>query len=99
MGALMAQAQAMQAQLAAAQASLATMEVTGSAAGSLVTARMSGKGELIAVTIDPSVADPQDTATLSDLVVAAVRDAQRQVSDAAEQALGPLAGGLAALGF
>ncbi len=40
---------------------------------------MTGAGELTAVRIDPKAVDPDDTETLGDLIVAAVRDASNQV--------------------
>jgi DNA-binding protein YbaB len=55
---------------------------------------MSGGGELKSLNIDPKVVDPDDVETLADLVVAAVRDANTQVSELASQKMGPLAGGL-----
>ena len=91
---ILQQAQQMQEQLMSAQQELADSEVTGSAGGGLVTAVMSGGGELKSLTIDPKVVDPDDVETLADLVVAAVRDANHQVSDLASQKMGPLAGGL-----
>ncbi|HEY4017878.1 MAG TPA: YbaB/EbfC family nucleoid-associated protein [Pseudonocardiaceae bacterium] len=91
---ILQQAQQMQQQLMSAQQELADAEVTGSAGGGLVTAVMSGGGELKSVTIDPKVVDPDDVETLADLVVAAVRDANTQVSELASQKMGPLAGGL-----
>jgi DNA-binding YbaB/EbfC family protein len=90
---LMKQAQQMQQQLEAAQAELAVAEVHGSAGGGLVTAAMLGTGELTALTIDPSVIDPQDVETLQDLIVAAVRDAHRAMGELAAARMGPLAGG------
>lgn len=91
---ILQQAQQMQQQLMSAQQELADAEVTGSAGGGLVTATMSGGGELKSLTIDPKVVDPDDVETLADLVVAAVRDANGQVSELASQKMGPLAGGL-----
>ena len=93
---ILQQAQQMQQQLMSAQQELADSEVTGSAGGGLVTAAMSGGGELKSLTIDPKVVDPDDVETLADLVVAAVRDANSQASELASQKMGPLAGGLAA---
>ncbi len=72
---LMAQAQAMQTQLAQAQEKLDGAEVTGTAGGGLVTATVKGTGELVGLVIKPEACDPEDTETLADLVVAAVRDA------------------------
>lgn len=91
---LMAQAQKMQEQMTAAQEQLSAAEVTGTAGGGLVTVTMTGSGEVEAVAIDPKVVDPDDIESLQDLVVAAVRDANRQVGELASQKLGPLAGGL-----
>jgi len=99
MQALMQQAAQMQAQLMAAQEELADTEVTGSAGGGLVRVTMTGSGELTAVTIDPKAVDSEDVESLQDLVVAAVRDASRQVAELASQTMGPLAGGLGGLGL
>jgi hypothetical protein len=96
---LMKQAQKMQQQMVAAQAELSAAEVTGSAGGGLVTATVSGSGELKSLTIDPKVVDPDDTETLADLVVAAVRAANEQAQALTEQKMGPLAGGLGGLGM
>jgi nucleoid-associated protein EbfC len=91
---LMQQAQQMQQQLVAAQEELAASEVTGSAGGGLVSATMTGDGELTALTIAPAAVDPDDLETLQDLVVAAVRDAKRAADELAAERMGPLAGGL-----
>ena len=87
-------AQQMRQQLAAAQEQLAEEEVTGSAGGGLVTATMTGSGELTAVTIAPAAVDPDDLETLQDLVVAAVRDASRLAGELSADRMGPLASGL-----
>lgn len=51
------------------------MEVQGEAAQGLVTCRMTGKHELKAIKIDPSVIKAEEADVLEDLVVAAVNDA------------------------
>ncbi|MFZ0835280.1 MAG: YbaB/EbfC family nucleoid-associated protein [Mycobacterium sp.] len=94
MSALLAQAQQMQQQLMEAQEQLAASEVTGEAGGGLVQVTMKGSGEVVGVSIDPKVVDPSDVETLEDLVVGAVADASRQVTELAQSRLGPLAGGL-----
>ncbi|MGI8679272.1 MAG: YbaB/EbfC family nucleoid-associated protein [Jatrophihabitans sp.] len=100
---LMKQAQQMQEQLVAAQSELAEAQVTGTAGGGLVSATLSGAGELLAITIDPKAVDPDDMETLQDLVVAAVRDANRGVAELAQETMGPvtgaLGGGLGGLGL
>lgn len=95
---LLQQAQQMQQQLMTAQQELAAAEVTGTAGGGLVTAVVSGGGDLKSLTIDPKVVDPEDTETLADLIVAAVRDANSKAQGLAAQKMGPLAGGLGGLG-
>ena len=94
MAQLLKQAQQMQQQMVAAQEELARTEVTGTAGGGLVSATMTGSGELTALTIAPAAVDPDDLETLQDLVVAAVRDAKHSADDLAAQKMGPLAGGL-----
>ena len=94
LNAIMQQAQALQQQMADAQAQLAEQRVTGTAGGGLVTATATGDGELVSLEIKPEAVDPSDVESLQDLVVAAVRDANRAASELAQQTLGPLAQGL-----
>ena len=94
MSGLLAQAQAMQQQFLNAQQELAEMQVEGSAGGDLVTATVTGAGELVGLEIKPEAVDPSDTETLADLILAAVRDATNKAQAVAASKLGPLAGGL-----
>ena len=96
---LLQQAQKMQQDLANAQEELARTEVDGTAGGGLVKATVNGSGELRALVIDPKAVDPEDTETLADLVLAAVRDATHQAQALAASKLGPLAGGLGGAGL
>jgi nucleoid-associated protein EbfC len=99
---LLAAAQQMQSQLATAQQELADAEVEGTAGGGLVTAVVNGQGELVDLTIDAEAidsGDPEETAqTLADLVLAAVRDAYRAVSDLQQEKMGPFAAGIGGMG-
>jgi len=90
LNALLAQAQAMQSQLEAAQADLANKTVQGSSGGGLVEATLTGTGELVGLKISPEVCDPTDTETLADLVVAAVRDANNQAMALAQATMPPI---------
>jgi len=96
---LMKQAQKMQQQLMAAQEELAQAQVEGSAGGGMVKATVTGSGELMSLEIDPSVVDPEDVETLTDLVIAAVRDASRAAQELTQEKMGPLAGGLGGMGL
>ncbi|CAM3855349.1 YbaB/EbfC family nucleoid-associated protein [Smaragdicoccus niigatensis] len=99
MGQLLAQAQQMQQQLMAMQAELAEAEIEGEAGGGLVKATVKGSGELVALTIDPKVVDPEDVETLQDLVIGAIADAGNKAQELTAQKLGPLAGGLGGSGI
>ena len=87
---LMKQAQKMQQQLEAAQAELAAAEVDRHRR------RRPGHGDrdrhrraASRSKIDPKAVDPDDVETLQDLVVAAVRDANRAADELAEREDGP----------
>lgn len=99
MSALLAQAQQVQQKLMEAQEQLANAEVHGQAGGGLVQVTMKGSGEIVGVSIDPKVVDPDDVETLQDLIVGALADAARQVTMLAQERLGPLAGGMGELGI
>ena len=96
MNALLQQAQQMQEQLASAQARLADTVVDGTVAGGAVTVQVNGVGELVGVEIKAGgfdAANPDDLSDLSDMIVAAYRDAKAQADALAGEALGPLAEG------
>ena len=99
MSGLLAQAQAMQAQLMQAQQELAEAKVDGTSGGDLVTATVTGSGELVGLVIKPEAIDPADPETVADLVLAAVRDATTRAQALAAAKLGPMAGGLGGLPF
>jgi len=84
MGNLQRMAQQMQQEMMRIQAELETTMVDGSAGGGVVGATVTGKQELVSITIDPSVVDPADVDMLQDLVVAAVNDALRSARTIAE---------------
>ncbi len=94
MGNLAKMAQQMQADMARAQQELDVLRVEGSAGGGVVRAVVSGKLDIISVSIDPEVVDPDDMEDLQDLVVAAVADAQTNAKAAAEEKMSRIAGGL-----
>ncbi len=94
MGNLQRMAMQMQQEMARVQAELETMTVDGSAGGGVVTATVTGKQQLVSLTIDPSAVDPADVEMLQDLVVAAVNDALRASREVAEQKMAAVTGGL-----
>jgi len=86
--------QKMQQEMARVQAELEAATVGGSAGGGVVSATVTGKQELVSVTIDPSAVDPADVEMLQDLVVAAVNDALRASRELAEEKMAVVTGGL-----
>ena len=87
-------AQQMQQEMLRVQTELESMTVDGSAGGGVVQATVTGKQELVSVTIHPSAVDPDDVEMLQDLVVAAVNDALRASRDGAESKMAAVTGGL-----
>lgn len=101
MNALLQQAQQMQEQLQEAQARLADQVVSGTVAGGAVTVSVNGVGELQSVSITAGQfdgTDSDDLADLSDMIVAAYRDAKAKAEAVASEAMGPLTEGLEGLG-
>ena len=98
LGALLEQAQAMQAQLAQAQEEAAERVVEGQAGGGAVKVRVTGGLTVESVSIDPSAVDPDDLSLLEDLVVAATNDALARAQELTKTALGGIdLGGAAGL--
>ena len=95
---LLQAAAAMQSQLMSAQQELAEAEVEGTAGGGLVTATVNGQGELVDLSIAAAAidgGDPEETAqTVADLVLAAYRDACREVDELQQETMAPFAAGL-----
>ena len=88
---MMQQAQAMQTRM---EQELSAMKVEGSSGGGMVKIEMSGKKEVLSVVIDKQAVDPADVETLQDLVLAAMRDASRQVDEAVQKKTASMLGGM-----
>ena len=94
LGDLQRMAQQMAQNVQQAQQELEQTHVEGSAGGGVVKATMTGKPELVGLTIDPSAIDPADADMLQDLIVAAVNDALRAAEALRQERLGALTGGM-----
>jgi DNA-binding YbaB/EbfC family protein len=92
LGNLMKQAQEMQKNMEKAQQEIAQMEVEGEAGGGMVKVQMTGKHELVRVTIDDSLMD--DKEMLEDLFAAAVNSAVRKVESTTQEKMGGLTQGM-----
>lgn len=89
MQSMMKQAQQMQAKL---QEEIAQIRVEASAGGGMVTVKMDGQKNCLAVKIDPEVAG--DVEMLQDMVLAAVNEASKKVDQEAQGKMGGMLGGL-----
>ena len=90
----MRQAQKMQKELNKAQEEIATMSFEATAGGGMVTAVASGDMAITSLTIDPDAVDPEDVEMLQDMVVAAVNEALRGVSELSNQRMSAVTGGM-----
>ena len=91
---MLKQAQKMQQDMLKAQEELEAKEYEATAGGGVVTARVSGRKELVGVTIDPDAVDPDDVEMLQDLIVAAVNEGLRMAAEDAASQMQKLTGGL-----
>ena len=92
-------AQQMQQEMLRVQTELESTTVDGSAGGGVVSATVTGKQELVSITIDPSAVDPDDVEMLQDLVLAAVTEALNQSRDASAKRMERVTGGFKIPGF
>lgn len=91
---ILQQAKDMQDRFQKIQDELQQTTVTGAAGGGMVTAVVSGTGQIKKLKLDPSVVNPADIEMLEDLVVVAVADAQQKAQAAAQDQMGKLTGGM-----
>lgn len=91
---LMKQAQQMQAGMAAAQEELSRRTVEASVGGGKVTVVANGAGDVLSLTIDRSVVDPEDVDFLQDLVLKGVQEAITKGKDMAAAEMKKLTGGM-----
>ena len=81
MAKMMKAAQEMQGKMAEMQESLGNITVEGQAGAGLVKVTATAKGELKALSIDPSIFREEDREMVEDLILAAVKDAQGRAAE------------------
>lgn len=94
---LMKQAQRMQRQMEEGQKELETKEFSAKAGGGAVEVVVTGKKEIVKVTLSEEAVDPEDIETLQDLIMAAANEALRQAEEANNELMGKMAGGFGGL--
>ena len=95
---LMKQAQKMQKQMEEQQKALQEKEFVATSGGGVVSVSVNGQKEVLKLTIEPEVVDPEDVETLEDLVVAALNEAFKQVDEEQASLVGKMTGGLGGFG-
>ncbi len=91
---LVKQAQNLQAKMAKLQEELSQKEIEASAGGGMVLAVVNGRQELVSLTIDPEVIDPQEKDMLQDLIIAAVNEAVSRSREMVQSEMSKLTGGI-----
>ena len=88
------QVQAMQAMMEKKQDEIEAHEVETSAGGGAVTVKVNGRKELVDIKLSPEAVDPDDIDMLQDLIMSAVYEAVRQISEYSEAEMSKVTGGL-----
>ncbi|WBU57740.1 YbaB/EbfC family nucleoid-associated protein [Paracoccus sediminicola] len=88
MAKMMAAAKDMQSKMAEIQEGLEKMTVTGESGAGLVKATATAKGELTGLEIDPSIFVASEKEVVEDLILAAIKDAQRRAHEKAQSEMG-----------
>ena len=96
---LMKQAQKMQEQMQRTQAELADKTVEVKAAGGKVTVVANGAGDVISLTIEKDIVDPEDVEFLEEAVLSGVKQAIEQGKELAQSEMTKITGGLGVAGL
>ncbi|MBW2612325.1 MAG: YbaB/EbfC family nucleoid-associated protein [Deltaproteobacteria bacterium] len=94
MGKMMKQAQQLQAKMMKMQDDLAEKTVEATSGGGMIKVVANGKQQVVSITIEKEVVDPEDVEMLQDLVLAAVNDALNRSQEMVSGAMSKLTGGM-----
>ena len=94
MSQIMKQAQKFQTKMAKLQEELSERTVEASAGGGMVTVVANGGQDVLSISIDPEVVDPDDVEMLQDLIMAAVNDALNKAKAMMNEEMGQLTKGM-----
>ena len=85
---LMKEAKKMQADLEKTQSELAEKEFEASAGGGAITAKVNGQKQILSLSLQKELVDPDDVEMLQDLIVTCLNQAFKQVDDAQTASMG-----------
>jgi DNA-binding YbaB/EbfC family protein len=91
---IMNMAQKLQGDMQRVQRELENKTAEATSGGGMVTAVINGRFELVSLTIDPNVVDPNDKGMLEDLIVAAVNQAVERIRETTRNEMSKLSAGL-----
>ena len=98
-GSMMKKIQQMQEDMEKVQAEVEASSYSASAGGGAVEAVVNGKHEILSVTIQPDVVDPEDVEMLQDMIIVAVNEAIRKATEAMDKGIESAKGGLSIPGL
>lgn len=94
MNSVIKQAQKMQEEMERVQGELEEKTVEAAAGGGAVKAVVSGKKQIVSLTIDPDAVDPEDVETLQDMIMLAVNEAISKADEMMAEGMSSVTGGL-----
>lgn len=99
MGNMVKQAQKLQAKMLKLQDELAERTVETAAGGGMIKVTANGRNQIVSISIDKEVVDPNDVDMLQDLILAAVNDALTKAQEMVASEMSKLTGGFNLPGF
>jgi nucleoid-associated protein EbfC len=93
MGNMMKQAQKLQSRMLKLQEELADKTVETTAGGGMIKVVANGRQQIVSITMDKEVVDPQDVEMLQDMILAAVNDALAKAQEMVATEMGKITGG------
>lgn len=91
---LMKQAQQMQQKISTLQKELETRELETSSGGGMIKIKINGKQQILAISINKECVDPNDVASLEELMKTAINQAIKESQDMVSGAMSKVTGGL-----
>jgi DNA-binding YbaB/EbfC family protein len=91
---IMDQAQKLQDEMGKIQEESRKKIVTAQSGGGMVSVTVNGAFEVLSLTIEKDVVDPEDIEMLQDLIIAAVNEGLRRAQDMMSEDMGKVTGGL-----
>jgi nucleoid-associated protein EbfC len=98
-GNMMKQAQKLQAGIVKLQEELALKTVEATSGGGMIKVQANGKQQIVSISIEKEVVDPNDVEMLQDLIIAAVNDALSKSQEMVSAEMSKLTGGISIPGL